>query len=194
VTTDPYGGPNFVERSLPSSGASCPAGSCPACGTRLEAGADQSAFPLAVPQSIAAALLLTGTLSGREGTVFELLGMGYDNRSIAAHLGISERTVKRHITVILAKLHLESRLQAGLAALVTSADNSVFVVMPLAFPSQRGGGILLREWPESRIATDLAASDNERITQEEPWPLTPLKLSARREAPSTCSAPRRETC
>jgi DNA-binding CsgD family transcriptional regulator len=121
MTTDPYGEPNFAERSLTSSGAHCPAGSCPACGTRLGVGTDQSALPLAVPRSIAAALLMTGTLSGREGAVFELLGMGYDNRSIAGHLGISERTVKRHITVILAKLHLESRLQAGLAALVNSS-------------------------------------------------------------------------
>jgi DNA-binding CsgD family transcriptional regulator len=107
--------------TVTSSGASCPVGSCPACGSRLGGGAGQSAFPLAVPQSIAAALLLTGTLSGREGAVFELLGMGFDNRSIAGHLSVSERTVKRHVTVILAKLHLESRLQAGLAALVHSA-------------------------------------------------------------------------
>jgi DNA-binding CsgD family transcriptional regulator len=121
VTTDPYGEPNFVERSLTSSGANCLVGCCPACGTRLGARVDEGAFPFPLPHSIAAALLLTGTLSGREGAVFELLGMGYDNRSIAGHLGISERTVKRHITVILAKLHLESRLQAGLAALVNSA-------------------------------------------------------------------------
>jgi DNA-binding CsgD family transcriptional regulator len=126
VTTNPYGEPNLVERSRTSFGTHCPVGSCPACGTRVGVWADQSALSLAVPQSIAAALPLTGTLSGREDAVFELLGMGYDNRSIAGHLGISERTVKRHITVILAKLHLESRLQAGLAALVNSS------VLPLS--------------------------------------------------------------
>lgn len=71
-----------------------------------------------MPQPITAALLLTGTLTGREWAVFELLGMGSDNRSISRDLSISERTVKRHVTVILAKLHLESRLQAGLAALI----------------------------------------------------------------------------
>jgi len=74
-----------------------------------------------VPQPIAAALRLTDLLSARERTVFEYLGFGYDNRSIARELGVSERTVKRHVTVILAKLRLESRLQAGLAALILSS-------------------------------------------------------------------------
>jgi DNA-binding NarL/FixJ family response regulator len=63
---------------------------------------------------------LARRLSAREWTVFEFLGAGYDNRSIARELGVSERTVKRHVTVILAKLSLESRLQAGLAALIIS--------------------------------------------------------------------------
>jgi DNA-binding NarL/FixJ family response regulator len=36
-------------------------------------------------------------------------------------MNISERTVKRYITLILGKLGLESRLQAGLAALIISA-------------------------------------------------------------------------
>ena len=71
-----------------------------------------------MPQPIAAALLRTRTLSPREMAVFELLGLGYDNRSIARVLHVSERTAKRHVTAILAKLGLESRLQAGLAALL----------------------------------------------------------------------------
>jgi DNA-binding CsgD family transcriptional regulator len=75
------------------------------------------------PPPIAAAGLLAGLLSARETAVFELLGRGYDNRSMARILGISERTVKRHVTAILAKLGLESRLQAGLVALImTSAE------------------------------------------------------------------------
>jgi DNA-binding NarL/FixJ family response regulator len=49
-----------------------------------------------------------------------MLGTGYDNRSIAHQLDISERTVKRHITAILLKLDLESRLQAGLVGLAAS--------------------------------------------------------------------------
>ena len=65
-------------------------------------------------RSMPEALLLTG----RERAVFRLLGFGYDNRSIARELQISERTVKRYVTGILAKLELKSRLQAGLAALI----------------------------------------------------------------------------
>jgi DNA-binding NarL/FixJ family response regulator len=74
-----------------------------------------------IPQPIAAALRFASQLSARERTVFEFLGAGYDNRSIARELGVSERTVKRHVTVILTKLGLESRLQAGLAALIISS-------------------------------------------------------------------------
>lgn len=76
----------------------------------------------AVPQSIAQALPLTRLLSERERAVFRLLGAGHDNRSIASNLGVSESTVKRHVSVILAKLRLESRLQAGLAALIASCS------------------------------------------------------------------------
>ena len=78
---------------------------CPACGAL-------------VPPYVAAAVLLAPGLSARQRAVFRLLGLGYDNRSIARLLNISERTVKRHVTVILSSLRLESRLQAGLTALV----------------------------------------------------------------------------
>jgi DNA-binding CsgD family transcriptional regulator len=71
-----------------------------------------------VPCHIASAALRTAELSPRELAVFELLGRGYDNRSLARALRISERTAKRHVTAILAKLGLESRLQAGLTALL----------------------------------------------------------------------------
>jgi DNA-binding NarL/FixJ family response regulator len=74
-----------------------------------------------LPRHIAAALSLTPGLTPRERTVFHLLGSGYDNRSIAREMAVSERTVKRYVTAILAKLRLESRLQAGLTALLLSA-------------------------------------------------------------------------
>lgn len=99
---------------------------CPACGTSLTPPAHDDApgvtLRAALPQPIAAALRLTHLLSARERTVFELLGAGQDNRTIARELEVSERTVKRHVTVILTKLHLESRLQAGLAALLSSSS------------------------------------------------------------------------
>jgi DNA-binding CsgD family transcriptional regulator len=111
-----------------------PHGSCPACGASLAADRE----PLQQPT--AGALLLTS----RERTVFRLLGAGYDNRSIARELGISERTVKRYVTAILAKLELESRLQAGLAALIISS-------------SPAGDAY----WPKGRI--DLPRGDGETI-------------------------------
>ncbi|WP_078504057.1 response regulator transcription factor [Streptomyces viridochromogenes] len=55
-------------------------------------------------------------LSDRELQVFLLLSHGYSNREIAALLGVTERTVKAHMAQILAKLGVESRLQAGLVA------------------------------------------------------------------------------
>jgi DNA-binding NarL/FixJ family response regulator len=79
-----------------------------------------------LPQPLAAALLLTRTLTARERTVFQLLGFGYDNRSISRDLKISERTVKRYVTAILAKLKLESRLQAGLTALIIYSATDEF--------------------------------------------------------------------
>jgi DNA-binding NarL/FixJ family response regulator len=45
-----------------------------------------------------------------------LLGEGQSNKSIAAALGISERTARTHVSNILAKLGLSSRTQAALWA------------------------------------------------------------------------------
>jgi DNA-binding CsgD family transcriptional regulator len=56
-------------------------------------------------------------LSAREREVFTLLGLGLSNRHVARALGVTELTVKTHVGRVLAKLKLESRLQAGLAAL-----------------------------------------------------------------------------
>jgi DNA-binding CsgD family transcriptional regulator len=102
-----------------------PDGPCPVCGTgpRLEP-ATGRVLRAAIPPPIAAALLLSRSLSARERVVFDMLGQGYDNRSIARELNISERTVKRHVTVILTKLRLESRLQAGLTALLIAAASA----------------------------------------------------------------------
>lgn len=60
-------------------------------------------------------------LSGRELEVFHLLAMGASNRTIAGVLGITERTAKAHLAQILAKLDVESRLQAGLVAFASEA-------------------------------------------------------------------------
>ncbi|EMF01598.1 two-component response regulator VraR [Streptomyces mobaraensis NBRC 13819 = DSM 40847] len=72
-------------------------------------------------------------LSERELQVFSLLSHGYSNREIAAFLGVTERTVKAHMAQILAKLRVESRLQAGLVAFAHGLTGS-----PTPPPPHRG--------------------------------------------------------
>jgi DNA-binding NarL/FixJ family response regulator len=55
-------------------------------------------------------------LTPREQQVLQLLAQGAENREIANSLGISERTVKNHITNILTRLGLKNRTQAALWA------------------------------------------------------------------------------
>jgi DNA-binding NarL/FixJ family response regulator len=54
--------------------------------------------------------------TSRELDVLRLLGEGHANKSIAATLGITERTARTHVSKILAKLGLTSRTQAALWA------------------------------------------------------------------------------
>jgi pimeloyl-ACP methyl ester carboxylesterase len=56
-------------------------------------------------------------LTGAEAEVFRLLAEGLDNRSIAAHLGKSEKTVRNQVSVIFSKLGVTSRAQAIILAL-----------------------------------------------------------------------------
>lgn len=53
------------------------------------------------------------TLTPRERDVLGLLSEGCSNRAIASHLVISEKTVKGHVSNILAKLMVDSRLAAA---------------------------------------------------------------------------------
>lgn len=146
VTGNLTGEPHLAGPSRLTPDAFAPSVSCPACGAGLFPVPDPGpVLRAAIPQSITTALLLARTLSARERAVFEWLGQGYDNRAIAREMKISERTVKRHVTVVLAKLRLESRLQAGLAALIIS--------------SVPAGGAA---WPEGRMAGGPTARDNNR--------------------------------
>lgn len=54
------------------------------------------------------------SLTAREREVFDALGDGLTNYSIGRQLGISETTVKTHVSRVLAKLGLQSRVQAAL--------------------------------------------------------------------------------
>ena len=51
-------------------------------------------------------------LTPRESELLELLARGLDNHQIAAHLGLSEKTVRNMVSSVLDKLGVESRAQA----------------------------------------------------------------------------------
>ncbi len=79
-------------------------------------------------------------LSGRELQVFRLLALGRSNREISASLRVTERTTKAHVAQILAKLDVESRLQAGLVAFAWQVveQNDHLLALP-AVPCQPSG-------------------------------------------------------
>ena len=56
-------------------------------------------------------------LTSREHEVLQLLTRGHPNKEIANTLGVSKGTVKNHLKHILAKLHLQNRVQAAAYAL-----------------------------------------------------------------------------
>jgi two-component system, NarL family, nitrate/nitrite response regulator NarL len=59
---------------------------------------------------------LSDLLSVRERQVLGFIGTGADNLKIGAHLGISERTVKSHVTGLYRKTQVENRTQLALVA------------------------------------------------------------------------------
>jgi DNA-binding CsgD family transcriptional regulator len=67
----------------------------------------QSALPVAAPPPD-----LVEPLTSREHDVLEQMAIGLSNRQIAAALGISEHTVKFHVSSVLGKLGVSSRAAA----------------------------------------------------------------------------------
>lgn len=55
-------------------------------------------------------------LTGREKELLHFLARGLDNHQIAAHLDISEKTVRNHVSNIFAKLDVETRAKAVFVA------------------------------------------------------------------------------
>lgn len=64
----------------------------------------------------AAARLLLGSLTPRQREVLRLLGAGLSNKEIARQLGLSENTVKIHVTAILRSLQVSNRTAAVVLA------------------------------------------------------------------------------
>jgi DNA-binding NarL/FixJ family response regulator len=73
-----------------------------------------SPVPGATPPPLQSA---TGDLTERELETLRLIARGLNNREIAEHLVISEKTVKTHVSNILGKLGVEDRTQAAIWAL-----------------------------------------------------------------------------
>jgi DNA-binding NarL/FixJ family response regulator len=79
-------------------------------------------FPLSLassglnPEPAPQAAPITARLSLRERQVLSLIGAGADNLKIAAQLGISERTVKAHVTSLYRKSQVENRTQLAILA------------------------------------------------------------------------------
>jgi DNA-binding NarL/FixJ family response regulator len=57
-----------------------------------------------------------GSLTGREREVLAEIAKGRSNREIARALTVSEKTVKAHVSAVLAKLGVQDRTQAALLA------------------------------------------------------------------------------
>lgn len=51
-------------------------------------------------------------LTPRERQIFNLLVQNYSTKEIAKELGISEKTVRNHISNVIQKLGVDSRIQA----------------------------------------------------------------------------------
>ena len=52
--------------------------------------------------------------SGRETEVLDLISRGITNQEMAAHFGVSLKTVQNHVSNVLAKLHVVDRTQAAI--------------------------------------------------------------------------------
>jgi DNA-binding NarL/FixJ family response regulator len=57
-----------------------------------------------------------GALTGREREVLAQIAQGRSNREIARLLQVSEKTIKTHVSAVLAKLGVQDRTQAALLA------------------------------------------------------------------------------
>lgn len=69
-------------------------------------------LPAAPPKKSDAADRLPDGFTGREHEILDLVAQGLNNGTIATKLGISERTVRNNVSIILSKLDVHSRAEA----------------------------------------------------------------------------------
>jgi NarL family two-component system response regulator LiaR len=75
-------------------------------------------IPITAP-SQAAATAIRAALTDRELEIFQLLASGKTNQEIGQQLALGTNTISNHIKSILAKLHLDNRVQAAVQAVRT---------------------------------------------------------------------------
>ncbi|RLK12059.1 LuxR family two component transcriptional regulator [Micromonospora sp. M71_S20] len=75
-----------------------------------------TAFAATAPATSAAAPGAVDALTPRERDVLACLGLGLSNQQVADRLAMAESTTKTHVSRILAKLDLRSRVQAAILA------------------------------------------------------------------------------
>lgn len=79
------------------------------------------------------------TLTPQQVRVLTMLGQGLLNKQIAFELGVSEATVKAHVSAILQKLGVDSRTQAVIAVnRISSVDDHREKDDPVVMPGQDG--------------------------------------------------------
>jgi NarL family two-component system response regulator LiaR len=71
----------------------------------------------AIGRQMLQAVASLDVLTARETDVLRRVALGLSNKDIAAALGVSEETVKTHVTHLLSKLQVENRAQAIVQAL-----------------------------------------------------------------------------
>ena len=79
----------------------------------------------ALPSKAASIAALIGTLTPHQFRVLLMLGEGLMNKQIAYQLGVSEATIKAHVTAILRKLRVTNRTQAVVAVQQLQVDSAL---------------------------------------------------------------------
>ncbi|WP_439572184.1 LuxR C-terminal-related transcriptional regulator [Phreatobacter sp.] len=97
---------------------------------------------VAAPEGDATSSRRLDALSGQQFKVLDLMSRGRLNKQIAYDLGISEGTVKSHVSSILRKLGVERRTQA-IATFITASEGGMRVAAR-AMPGRNGAAHLSR--------------------------------------------------
>lgn len=82
----------------------------------LQPGGETAGLPPELQSADALPVEIPDSLTHRQIDVLRLLGDGLSNKLIARELGLSENTIKIHVTAILKALQLDNRSQAGIVA------------------------------------------------------------------------------